>query len=97
MVLEKVPFRSYDLSEKADPLDKGKIISVRLNADEYKQLMIIAKSWRISRAGTVLKKLAFVGQNVVLSIFGIDFVKFLLDDKRIIDEDKLDRFVVEKK
>jgi hypothetical protein len=74
MSLEKQPFRCYTVEEKA-PLEDGKVITVRMNAEEYKSLMVMAKTLHISRDSTVLKKLALIGQNVILSTFGVDFMR----------------------
>jgi hypothetical protein len=95
-MLEKEPFRSYSVGEK-QPLEQGKIINVRMNAEEYKQLMVMAKTLHISRDSTVLKKLALVGQNVILSTFGIDFMRWLLDADRIVNDSKLDKLTIETK
>lgn len=96
MTLEKQPFKNYTVGEK-DNLAEGKIVNVRLNAEEYKQLMVMAKALHISRDSTVLKKLALIGQNVILSTFGIDFMQWLLDKDRIVNDSKLDKLTIETK
>ena len=97
MSLEKVPFRNYTVGEKDSPFNKGKILNIRLNPQEYKDLMIMAKSLNISREGTLLKKLALIGQNVIIRDFGLDLLKFFLDDKRLVNESKLDGIIVKEK
>ena len=97
MSIKKVPFVNYNVGEKVDPFDSGKIITVRLSAQEYKSLMVMAKSLHISRESTLLKELAFIGINVINTIFGLDFLKWLTDGKRLTDDVKLDNLIVEKK
>jgi len=87
---------NYTVGEK-DAIEQGKIINVRMNAEEYKQLMVMAKTLHISRDSTVLKKLAMIGQNVILSTFGIDFMRWLLDEERIVNDSKLDKLTIEKR
>ena len=96
MPLEKKPFVNYTIGEK-NPLEKGKIITVRLSPEEYKKLMYFSKILHISRDSTILKQLANVGQNVLISTFGGDFLKWLTDDKRIVNDTKLDNIIVENK
>jgi hypothetical protein len=96
MSLEKKPFVNYTVGEK-QPLEYGKVITVRMNPEEYKSLMVMAKTLHISRDSTVLKKLALVGQNVILSTFGIDFMRWLLDEERIVNDSKLDKLTIETK
>lgn len=96
MVLKKQSFISYTVGEK-DPLVEGKVLTVRLNKEEYAQLMVMSKALNISRESTTLKRLSIVGQNVILNTLGIDFMRWLMDEDRIIDESKLDKLVIEKK
>jgi len=96
MTIEKKPFVNYTVGEK-DAIEQGKIINCRMNAEEYKQLMVMAKTLHISRDSTVLKKLAMIGQNVILSTFGIDFMRWLLDEERIVNDSKLDKLTIEKR
>ena len=96
MSLHKKPFINYTLGEK-NPLDQGKILTVRMNKEEYAQLMIMCKAMNISRDSTALKKLAFIGQNVIHNTFGLDFFKWMMDAERIVDDSKLDKLTIEKK
>lgn len=96
MTLERKPFVNYTVGEK-QPIEEGKIINVRMNAEEYKTLMVMAKTLHISRDSTVLKKLALIGQNVILSTFGVDFMRWLLDADRIVNDSKLDKLTIESK
>lgn len=96
MSIKKQLFKSYTVGEKK-PLEEGKIITLRLSSEEYRQLMIMAKTLHISRDSTLIKKLAMIGQNVLISNFGLDFLKWLLDEERITNESKLDNIIVETK
>lgn len=96
MGLERQPFVNYRVGE-AKPLEEGKIITVRLSPDEYKQFMVMAKTLNISRDSTLLKKLAQIGQNVLLSTFGVDMLRWLLDEERIVNDSKLDKLTIENK
>lgn len=97
MPIEKKPFVCYTLDEdKKSPLDVGKIINVRLSPEEYKGLLYMGKILNISRDSTTLKKLAVVGQNVLIHNIGADFLKWLSDSERIKDEVKLDKILIEK-
>lgn len=83
MGLEKIPFRSYTLEEeKKDPLDVGKIFTVRLNAKEYAKLREDMKDWNIGQEGKTLKFLAEVGRNVLHSTFGRDKIRWLRSPTR---------------
>lgn len=95
-MIEKKPFQNYRIGEPK-PLEEGKIITVRFSAEEYKGLLYMSKILNISRDSTTLKKLAIVGQNVLMSTFGGDFLKWLSDSERIKDEVKLDMILIEKR
>lgn len=97
MNIEKKPFVSYTLEEdKKDPLESGKVLTCRLNPQEYKNILYFGKLLNISRDSTILKQLAIIGQNVLLNTFGADFLKWLSDSKRIIDDSKLDKIIIKK-
>jgi hypothetical protein len=59
--------------------------------------MYFAKILNISRDSTVLKQLANIGQNVLLNTFGANFLKWITDSDRIINEAKIDNIVVQNK
>jgi len=83
MALDKQPFRSYTLEEnKVDPLEKGKIFTVRMNPEEYRVLLKDMKDFNIGRESTTLKLLAEIGRNVIHSTFGRSKIKWLMDPSR---------------
>jgi hypothetical protein len=96
MPIEKQPFIRYKVGE-GKPLEEGKVITVRLSPEEYNSLMVMAKAMNISRDSTILKKLALIGQNVVINTFGLDLLSWLLDKERVVNETKLDRLEVKSK
>lgn len=89
MALTKEPFRNYTLEEdKKDPLDKGKIFTVRLNSTEYKQLKEDMKTFNLRNESTTLKFLAEIGRNVILNTFGAKKIRWLLSPNRVKLEDE---------
>lgn len=84
MSIKKEPFRSYTLEEDAkDPLEAGKICTIRLNSFEYKQLQEDMTDFNIARETTMLKFLAEVGRNVLHGTFGRQKLRWLFNEKRI--------------
>lgn len=86
MTIEKVPFVNYTLdSERVDPdkLGYGKVITVRLNQEEYNTLKAGMKILRIKNESTAIKLYAQVGRNVLHQTFGIDSLKWLFDERRV--------------
>ena len=88
MVLEKEPFRGYTLDgEKKDPMESGKVFTVRLNAEEYRTLEADMKDWNIPGESTMLKLLADVGRNVLHGQLGRKKIRWLMRKDRVrIDE-----------
>ena len=95
MSLEKKPFVNYTLGVK-NQAEQGKIFTVRLNPEEYKELLEAMHLLHISNASTAIKELAFAGKNVICTMFKPDFLKWLADGSRRVDEAKLSRLVAEK-
>ena len=97
MTLEKAPFVNYTLDkDKKDPFEAGKIFTVRLNAEEYKELLEAMAVLHISNASTAIKELAFSGKNVIFTLFKADFLKWLSDGSRRVDESKLNKLIAKK-
>ena len=83
MPLEKTPFRSYTLDEdKPDPMEKGKIFTIRLNAKEYQEIKEFMKILSIKRESTTIKFLAQCGKNVLHNTFCMANLKWILSTKR---------------
>ncbi len=84
MTIEKEAFRSYTLEEdKPDPLETGKVVTMRLNSTEYKQLKEDMKDFNIRNESTMLKFLSEIGRNVTHSTFGRDRLKWLFRRDRV--------------
>lgn len=65
-MIEKEKFRSYTLDEeKENPLEIGKVFTVRLNSTEYKQLKEDMVDFNLRNESTTLKLLADIGRNVL--------------------------------
>ena len=88
MSIIKQPFVNYRIGEP-DPLKEGRVFTVRLSADEYKELLYAMKYLNISSDSTALKTLAFMGKNVVFTLFQADTMKWLTDGERRINQSKL--------
>lgn len=83
MGLEKQPFVSYTLDqEKPDPLEKGKVFTLRLNAKEYQQLKEDMKMLHCTSESTTIKKLAEAGRNVLHSTLGVKILAWISDPSR---------------
>jgi len=91
----KKPFVNYRVGE-ANPLEEGRIISVRLNATEYTALLEMGRTLSIPRDSTTLKTLAQIGSNVILNTFGADVLRWLADGERRKDELSLSRKIAHK-
>ena len=91
MVIEKKPFVNYTLGEKdiTDSLEQGKVFSIRLSAGEFRELAQAMEVLHISNHSTALKFLALTGKNVIFSIFNPEYVKWLTDGSRRVDDSKL--------
>ena len=63
-MIEKAPFVPYKLEEERAE-EKGKIMSVRLNDDELRQLEKDAKILQQEKPATALKQLARIGSYVI--------------------------------
>lgn len=83
MTIEKEPFRSYTLDQdKTDPLDSGKVFTVRLNSLQYKELREFMIYFNLRNESTTLKLLADIGKNVILNTFGANKLKWLFNSNR---------------
>ena len=78
MVIEKKPYVRYNLEESEEIAP----MRVRLNAAEKALIEKYKVIFDIDRDSTVLKKLAFVGDHVLQSTFGEEFLGFLLKKDR---------------
>lgn len=90
MTIQKTPFINYTIGEK-NPLQDGRIFTIRLNSYEYKQLLEVMAILHISSDSTALKTLAFMGRNVILTLFEPSTLKWLTDGTRRINESKLNK------
>ena len=77
MVLTKVPFQRYKLDEEKEK-EKGKLFTVRLNEDEYKQLLEIKKLIQQPKDSTAIKILAEIGANVIQEEINGKILKIVL-------------------
>lgn len=77
-MLEKTPFRKYDLEE-----DRNKPISVKLNEKDEEMLSIGMYALNMHSKGGVLKELAELGLKVLLEHFGVEKMHYLTRSDRI--------------
>jgi len=78
MTLDKQPFRSYTLdADKKNPLEHGKVFTIRLNAQEYQELKADMRIWNVAQEGKMLKLHAKVGRNVLHNVLGGSLIKWL--------------------
>lgn len=87
MPIEKKSFVNYTLDEdKADPKGAGKILTMRLNPKEYKQLREDMKLLNISRESTAYKFMHDTGRNVLHNTFGRANLRRIFDPRRVKEE-----------
>ena len=91
MPIDKKPFVNYTVGEKdlTNALEEGKVFSIRLSPSEFKELAQAMEVLHISNHSTALKFLALTGKNVIFSIFNPDYMKWLTDGSRRVDDSKL--------
>jgi hypothetical protein len=83
MPIEKKPFENYTLDEdKTDPLEQGKVFTLRLNAKEYSQLKEDMKDLNIKNESTTIKFLAGIGRNVLHGILGKKKIRWIFNKTR---------------
>lgn len=88
MTLDKKPFTNYTLEEdKADPMESGKVFTVRLNAKEYAQLKEDMADMNLRNESTTLKLLADCGRNVLHGTFGRRNIRHLFNPSRVKQEE----------
>ena len=63
-MLEKKPFENYKEQEDRNK-EKSKVITIRLNLKELKDLEELGKLLRQEKLGTVIKQLMMLGSNVL--------------------------------
>ena len=90
MSIVKEPFRNYRIGEP-DPLREGRVFTVRLNAEEYKQLLTAMSILHISSDSTCFKQLAWIGKNVAFTLISPETWRWLTDGNRRVNESKLDK------
>lgn len=95
MTLEKQPFTNYRLGEP-EPLKEGKVFSLRLNPQEYQEIVEVMAILRISNHSTALKELAFIGKNVLTALFRPATLRWLTDGSRRVDDSKINKLVAKK-
>ena len=84
MPIEKKPFVPYTLDEdKKSPYDVGKIITVRLNAEEYRRLKNDMKVFNLRNESTCIKFLLETGHNVLHGLLGRVILRRLADPNRV--------------
>lgn len=84
MPIDKKPFTSYTLDEdKADPLEKGKVFTVRLNPEEYRELKEDMKDFNLTTESTALKLLAGIGRNVLHGMLSRKKLRWLFNPLRV--------------
>jgi hypothetical protein len=79
MTLTKEPFRLYNTDKK----EKADIISVRISKEERETLEELKEILDINSDAKALKFSAFIGRNVVFSIFGRKMATFLFKEDRL--------------
>lgn len=79
--LIRPPFQRTHL-KSANPLESGKVITVRLNVVEYKQLQDLQKALNLTTESSALKVAAMVGRNVLHATLGPEFLGWLSDPSR---------------
>jgi len=82
MPIEKQPFIRYKTGEP-DPLAEGKVITVRLNAAEYKALVELMNELNLTTESSALKVAAMAGANVLHTVLGAEFLKWLSNRNRL--------------
>jgi len=88
MTITKTPFVNYTLDEdKGNPLDAGKIFTIRLNAEEYQQLREDMKDFNLKNESTTLKLLAQIGRNVIHNTFTRQNIRWLFSPSRVKQEE----------
>lgn len=86
-MIQKKAFTNYTLDEdKADPEKAGKVFTIRLNAQQYRELHEDMKMLNINREGTAYKFIHDTGRNVLLNTFGADNLRKIFDPRRIKEE-----------
>ena len=75
-------FTRYKLDEEK-ALEEDLVFSVRLNKEEQAWLEEIKKDLNIKANSKALKVAAFIGKNVLQSIFGRKFLRYLFKKERI--------------
>jgi len=76
VVLEKVPFVRYSDKKVSDTF------TIRLNEKERVWLEEIKEDLNIAQDGRALKLCAWIGRNVLHSLFGRRFMKYLFKKER---------------
>ena len=95
MSIKKEAFKNYRLGEP-DPIREGKVFTVRLNPKEYHELLGVMDVLHISNHSTALKELAFMGKNVILTLFKPETLRWLTDGTRRVDDSKLGKLIAKK-
>lgn len=95
MTLEKPPFTNYRIGEP-EPLQEGKVFSIRLSPAEFGELVDIMHLLRISNHSTALKELAFIGKYVLTHTFRPETLRWLTDAERRVNESKLEKLKKER-
>lgn len=81
-------FRSCTLDEdRKDPLESGKVFTVRLNAKEYLELKEDMKDFNLRNESTALKLLAGIGRNVLHGMLSRQKLRWLFNPARVKDID----------
>ena len=82
MTLAKKPFVRYNEEIKI-PEVSGKILTVRLNAEEYNELKGFMKDLNISNPSKSLKIALKISKSVLHGIFGTAILRYLFKKDRV--------------
>ncbi len=80
MPIKKAPFRSYTLEE--DKKDRPDIFTVRLNKEERAWLEEVKEDLNIKSDSKALKIGAFIGKNVLHTLFTRPILRYLFKKDR---------------
>lgn len=82
-MITKKPFRIYSSEEEITGKKKNSWTrSVRVNAEEQKDIDYLKKAFNVHMDGTALKIGARIARNVLHSTFGAKILKYLTDPNR---------------
>lgn len=82
MVIEKTPFRATHIWEE-EKKEKPDTFTVRLNMEERQWLEEIKEDLNIANDSSALKYSAFIGKNVLHTLFSRPLLRYLFKKERV--------------